>query len=407
MSYLSISWGNLLRNRRRTVSTLAAIGIGVSMIVLTNGFTDGISASLSDSLVNQIDSHLRIEHRDYKKYAITDQEKILIRDYRPLAAELMQNPHVRAVMPRVITGGLLGKDDKSTTFIGAVYDLATLRTVLPDYGKNLVAGKLLAEDDPDGVLVGETLAKSLGLSIGDDLVLLSKTVHGEQSNALVHVRGVVTFPQDKAVEQSLVVGARGKSWKDNLLDLGDGATQLLVRVDDIDNVPAVEEELNRQFAQKGLPWRVVPWYESKVYSQMVGMFNGIGGVIMLVLIMMVGMITSNALLMAFFERIREIGTLRAIGMRKMDVYQMLYTESVIVGTLGTLFGLGGGALLVLLGWYVGIPLGGMVNLDVHPTLSANSVIASVAAPIVAIVVAASIPIRAASKMSVIESLNYH
>jgi putative ABC transport system permease protein len=402
-----MSWGNLLRNRRRTVSTLAAIGIGVSMIVLTNGFTDGISASLSDSLVNQIDSHLRIEHRDYKKYAITDQEKILIKDYRPLAAELMQNPHVRAVMPRVITGGLLGKDDKSTTFVGAVYDLATLQTVLPDYGKNLVAGKLLAADDPDGVLVGKALAKSLGLSIGDDLVLLSKTVHGEQSNALVHVRGMVTFPQDQAVEQSLVVGARGKSWKDNLLDLGDGATQLLVRVDDIGNVPAVEETLNRQFAQEGLPWRVVPWYESKIYSQMVGMFNGIGSVIMLVLILMVGMITSNALLMAFFERIREIGTLRAIGMRKLDVYQMLYTESAIIGTLGTLFGLGGGALLVLLGWYVGIPLGGMVNLDVHPTLSADSVIASVAAPIVAIVVAASLPIRAASKMSVIESLNYH
>lgn len=404
--YLNLAWGNLLRNRRRTLSTLAAIAIGVSMIVITNGLTDGISASMSDSLVNQIDSHLRIEHRDYKKYSITDQEKILIKDYRSLATELMKNRHVRAVMPRVLTGGLLGKDDRSTTFLAAVYDLSTLDVVLPDYGKNLVIGELLSRDDPDGVLVGRALAKSLALNVGDDLVLLSKTVHGEQSNALVHIRGVVTFPQDLATEQSLVVGAMGMSLKDNLLDLGDGATQLLVRLDDIDNVPAVEAELNRKFESAGLPWCVVPWYESKVYSQLVGMFNGIGGTIMVVLTLMVGMITSNSLLMAFFERIREIGTLRAIGMRKLDVYQLLYYEAAMVGAIGTALGLALGALLVVLGRHVGIPLGGMVNQEVHPTLGVASVAISVIAPFVAIVAAASVPVRVVSRMSVVESLNH-
>ncbi len=405
-SYLNIAWGNLLRNRRRTLSTLAAIGTGVSMIVVTNGLVDGISRSMSDSLVNQIDAHLRVEHRDYRKFSITDQEKILIKDYRSLATALTKNPHVRTVMPRVVTGGLLGRDDRSTTFFGAVYDLSTLTKVLPDYGKNLVRGQLLSEHDSDGVLVGQALAKSLALNVGDELVLLSKTVHGEQSNALVHVRGIITFPQDQATEQSLIVGAMGRSLKDNLLDLGDAATQLLVRLDDIDNVPEVEAALNRQFEQQGLPWRVVPWYESRSYSQLVGLFNGIGRAIMLVLTLMVGMITSNSLLMAFFERIREVGTLRAIGMRKMDVYQLLYAESAVLGAIGTASGLALGALLVLLGGYAGIPLGGFVNQEVHPTLSAASIVVSVAAPLSVIVVAASFPIRAASRMSVIQALNY-
>ena len=69
------------------------------------------------------------------------------------------------------------------------------------------------------------------------------------------------------------------------------------------------------------------------------MFNGIGGLIMVILTLMVGVITSNALLMTFFERIREIGTLRAIGMQKIQVYQLLYTESAIIGVLGALAGL--------------------------------------------------------------------
>jgi putative ABC transport system permease protein len=407
MFFLEMAWHNLQRNRRRTLSTLLAIGVGVSMVVFVNGVTGGISANMSDALVNQIDGHLRIQHRDYKKYFITDQEKILIRDYRALSAEIMKNLHVRAILPRVMTVGLMGNNDKSTTFFAFASDLSTLTTVLPDYGKNLVAGQLLSESDPDGVLVGRALAKNLKLNIGDELVLLSKTVHGEDSNALLHVRGVVTFPPDEVLEQSLLFTTLGKMLKDNLLDLGDGATQLVVRIDETKNVPVVESALNRYFETRGMPWRVVPWYENEVYSRMVGMFEGISRLISMILIMMVGVVTSNALLMMFFERIREIGTLRAIGMPKSEVYRLLYTEAAIVGIGGALFGLSIGVALVMLGRHLGIPLGGIVNQVVHPVLNVSNLVVSVAAPVICIVIAAFIPIRAASRMSVIEALNYH
>lgn len=407
MMFLDIAWNNLRRNRRRTLSTLAAIAVGVSMVVFVNGVTQGISANMSDALVNQIDGHLRIQHRDYKKYFITDQEKILIRDYRVLAAEVMKNSHVQAVMPRVAMGGLMGKDDKSTTFFGFASDLTTLTTVLPDYGKNLVDGQLLSASDPDGVLVGRALAKSLKLNLGDELVLLSKTAQGENSNALVHVRGVVTFPPDEVLEQSLVFTTLGSMLKNTLLDIGDGATQLVVRIDDTKNVPAVEAELNRYFEANGMPWRVAPWYENEVYGRTVGMFDGIGRLISIILILMVGVVTSNALLMTFFERIREIGTLRAIGMNKSEVYQLLYTESAMIGFGGVLLGLAFGIALVLLGRAIGIPIGGIVNQEVHPVLNAASLLVSAAAPIICIIIVAIIPIRAATRMSVIESLSYH
>lgn len=406
MMFLDIAWNNLLRNRRRTVSTLAAIAVGVSMVVFVNSVTSGISANMSDALVNQIDGHVRIQHCDYKKYFISEQEKILIPDYRELAAAVKKNPHVRSVMPRAAMVGLMGSNNKSTTFFAFASDLATLITVLPDYGKNLVAGQLLSESDPDGVLVGRALAKNLKLNLGDELVLISKTMHGEDSNALVHVRGVVTFPPDEVLEQSLMFTTLGKMVKDNLLDLGAGATQLVVRLDDTKNVPTVEAELTRYFESHNLPYQVVPWYENGVYSRMVAMFDGISSLISVILILMVGVVTSNALLMTFFERIREIGTMRAIGMNKSDVYRLLYTESAIVGISGASIGLSIGVTLVLLGQYFGIPLGGFVNQVVHPVLEPSSLAVSVAAPIICIVIAALIPIRAATRMSVIESLGH-
>ncbi|MBI4665197.1 MAG: ABC transporter permease [Nitrospinae bacterium] len=406
MTFLKIAFGNLKRNRRRTLSTIAVICVGVSMMALTNGFTDGVTASMSGSLVNQIDGHLRIEHRDYKKYAITDQEKILIKDFRELADEVGRNPHVIAVMPRVLTGGLIGKDDKSTTFFATISSFETLSKVLPDYANNLTAGEPLLPADPDGVLIGKALAQSLALNIGDEVALLSKTVHGEQSSALAHIRGIVTFPQDPIVEQSLIVAGMGKSMKENLLDIGEGATQLLVRLDDINNVPEVAESLNRQFESQNLPWRVVPWYESKTYSQIVGMLNGINVVIMFILALMLGVITSNALLMAFFERINEIGSLRAIGMRKLEIRQLLYYEAAITGAVGTLAGLALGAALIFSASHFGVPLGSFLNQLVRPTLTAISFAASAVVPIIAIMAAATAPIRLATRMSVIESLNY-
>lgn len=407
MMYGDIAWNNLLRNRRRTLSTLAAICIGVSMIVFTNGFTNGIAAGMSDSLVNQIDGHVRIQHRDYKRDYMTDQENVLIKDSRSLVTELMKNPHVRAVMPRVMTGGLIGKDEKTTTFIGMFSDLQTLNVVLPDYGKNLVTGKLLSSDDPDGVLIGEALAKSIGAAVGDELVLLSKTIQGDQSNALVHVRGTLTFPQDYAVEQSLIIAALGKNLREHLLDIGDdAATQLVLRIDDIKNVPEVETALAGYFEKQGSPWAVLPWYESQVYARVVAMFNGIGGVIMIVLTLMVAVITSNALLMAFFERIREIGTMRAIGMRTFDVYRLLYTETAIIAGIGVVVGLAVGAALVGIGALIGVPLSGIVQQEIHPELNIKTVMVSMLVPIICIVIVAAIPIRAANRMSVVDSLHY-
>lgn len=406
MSYTAIAWNNLKRNRRRTWSTLIAIGLGTAMIVLTSAITAGITRNMSDAVVRQIDGHLHIQHRDYKKYFLTDQECILIPDAQALAAEVMAIPHVRAVMPRVALGGLVAKDDRTTTFFAFASDLATLTTVLPDYGQNLVAGSLLSKDDPGGVIVGRALAKSLGLALGDELVLLGKTVHGEDSNTLAHVRGIVSFPPDPILEQSLVFAALERPLREDLLDLGRGATQLIVLLDDIANVDEVEATLKREFARQGKPWTIVPWHDNKTYSQLVGMFNGIGRLITAILAAMVGVIASNALLMSFFERIREVRMLRAIGMPRRQVYQMLYIESAIVGAGGILLGLALGAAVVLAAAHIGIPLGGIVNQVVRPTLQAAGVALSVLAPMACILLAAALPICAASRLSVIESLNY-
>jgi putative ABC transport system permease protein len=380
--------------------------MGTALVLLTSATTGGIIGNLSDSLLRQTSGHLTIQHRDYPNYFLTDPEKILIPDPSRLRVQLSENVHVRSMMPRVVMGGLLAKDERTTAFLGFASDVETLPAVLPDYGQNLIAGQLLSEKDPGGILVGQSLARSLGLFVGDEVVLLSKTVHGEESNALAHVRGILTFPSDPVLEQSLVFTSLGKPIREDLLDLGSAATRLVVRLDDAKNVPQVEKELARRFRLEGSPWRVIPWYDDRTFSQMVGMFSGLGRLIMLILAAMVGLVTSNSLLMSFFERIREIGTLRAIGMPTRQVYRLLYTEALIVGASGIGIGTVIGGAAVAVAHHVGIPIGGIVNQLVRPTLSVAGLALSIGAPLVCILVAAFLPIRSAVRMTVIDSLNH-
>ncbi len=405
MIFMNLAWHNLLRNQTRSMATLAAITLGIAMLVFTNGFTNGISANMSDTIIKQIDGHIRIEHRDYKKFFMSDPEKIVLQDYSSLVAQLRKIPHVQAVMPRVMFGGLLGIREKNSTFIGSANELATLQQVLPDYGSHLVSGALLSETDPNGVVLGAALAESLHLNINDELVLLSKTIHGEQSNTLVHVRGTIRFPTDKLLEESLLLSSLSPAIREDLLDLGNGASQLIVRLDDTATTAETAQAIERLFAEQHLPLQVTVWYDNPSFSRIVGVFNGIGGVVMIILVLMVGIITSNALLMAFFERMREIGTLRAIGMNRFQLSLLLYLETCMLGLTGAISGLILGLAMIFITQFIGIPIG-VIGESVYPAIKLSSLLTSSLVPVFFILLAAYLPIQASKKLSVIEALNY-
>ncbi|HET7865276.1 MAG TPA: FtsX-like permease family protein [Burkholderiaceae bacterium] len=375
------------------------------MIVFTNSFTAGISTNMASSVTNQIDGHLRIQHKDFKRYFIADQERILLNGWRDVAADIGKLPHVKAVMPRLLIGGLAGKDDRTSTFFGSASELSLLDTVLPDYAIHLVDGKPLSPDDPDGVLLGESMARDLRVKVGDELVLLSKTVSGDQSSTLVHVRGITQYPSDHVAEQSLILTGLGTAVREQLLDLGDGTGQLVVRLDDPGKLPATIAAIDDMLAKRGLPWQVVPWYENALYARMVALFGGIGALVTAVLAVMVAVITSNSLLMAFFERIREIGTLRAVGMTRLNVGVLLYLESALLGCVGTGAGLLIGVVATLVLGRAGIPVG-LLGQDVRPAVQPMALAVSVLVPMACIAMAAALPIRSATRMSVIEAINH-
>jgi putative ABC transport system permease protein len=97
--------------------------------------------------------------------------------------------------------------------------------------------------------------------------------------------------------------------------------------------------------------------------------------------------------------------MRAIGMNQMQVSRLLYVESIIVAVLGTISGLLLGLILTAIANSIGIPLG-LIGQNIYPVIQPKMILISTLVPIIFIVLAAYIPIRAANKLSVVEALNY-
>ncbi|MBI2839026.1 MAG: ABC transporter permease [Acidobacteria bacterium] len=406
-TYLQIAWKNLIRSGRRTVVTLIAIVVGIAMMVFTNGFNAGMTSQWGSSLINETDGHVKIHHVDFYKFGISDREKVFIENPDGLIAELRKSSHVTAVMSRTALAGLIGRDENSTTFYGAVNDLAEIDAVLPDHGKLVVEGRPLSGEDPNGVLIGRGLARSLAAGIGDELVILSSTIQGDQSSTLVHVRGLIRVKDNPQAEQSVLLGGLSDEMRIDLLDSGAGTTELVVRLDAEQNVKQVVDSLNRSFASQGAPWIAEPWYSNRELSFLTAIFNGIGVTVTIVLSLIVSFIVSNAMLMSIFERIREVGSIRAIGADKRQIYGLFYLEYLIMTSLGGLLGLVAGALLITLGQHTGISFSDGIFAGVRPVLEIRNLLTSFLIPLAVAAGAVFFPVRSSCRMSVVDSLNYN
>lgn len=406
MFLIKLSFANVLRNRKRTVSTLVSIMFGVSVLLFTNGFNTGMSFQWADSLISQREGHIKVRHKDFVTYASSDMERIVIPDPQALIDGIRKIPQVENVMQRVVIGGLVGQEERSTVFAGWLDDLTAIDKTLPRHGREIIKGLPLSSEDPDGVVLGKSLAASIGVDVGDDLVMISKTRNGDQSFYLVHVRGLVEFKNNPKEEQLFLLGGLSPGIRDYLLEMGQGASELIVRLKDGTHVRDTTVQLNALFIKSGSPWVAVPWYENRDFRFLMNIFNGIAVVIMIVLSLIVSFIVSGSVTMSILERTREIGTMRAGGIEKKQVFGLFYSETVIMLAGGGLMGLSLGLIFVWIGQTTGITLSNGFFEGVKPVLTLKNMVYSTAVPVFASLIVTGFPVMSSCRMSIVDSLNF-
>lgn len=357
---LSLAARNLLRHKRRTALTAAALVLGIALMVLGRAWTAAMERAVVQPARDATLGHVQVFARDaaadeggnvsfimpQNNYRLLEQPHALVR--RVLAAE----PRLSAGLPRLMVGALLSSGEVSVEGILIGIDPAARAAVYP--ALELHEGRHLRPGE-NAILLNRGVARRLGVRLGDTVVALGNTADGRLAGVRLTVVGIWHVKGLEAYEWSACYTALGAVQE--LLDGGGGAGVLVFRQRDPGAPsPPVAAALNRLFEREGIGARAYTW------NEMGGPFIGgmlltrfVAGIMDVVMTIIVAAGVLNTALMSVLERTREIGTLRAVGARRSRVALIFLAEAAALALAAAVGGGLLGAGVVAFFGRVGIP----------------------------------------------------
>jgi putative ABC transport system permease protein len=341
-----IAWRNLGRSRRRTAIALAAIAIA-QLAVLT---IDGVFNARNDWMLDAVTGPLIGDAQVHAPSWREDQAPDLVidrLDERLAAVRATQG--VAQAYARIYAPALAARDvdGHAVVIVGVDSEIEAAPGGLLD---GLPASARPVERT---VLVGSTLARDAGISVGDEIAILGQRYDGSLANDLLTVGGILETPVDLINRTGIVMSLTGAQDTFGMPDMaheitirsaatGDDAAELASR---IARVPSLE-------GLEVLPWR-------QIAPEMAGAIDtaGVAGLVVLLVVFIAAAAgVANTMLMATFERRRELGMMLSLGTTPFRLVRMILAEAVALGLLGVLVGSVLGTFLVLYLGHHGISL---------------------------------------------------
>ncbi len=337
-----IALRNLRRNARRTALTLAAVAFGLAMMVFTVNLQRGEYDSMIRAAVQSQAGHVVVERPERRE---DEDPALLVEDADAVAATMRRRFPDGVVTPRLVLPALAMSTANSVgvQLEGIDPDAEARVRDLPD---KVVEGAWLGEVDPaaagEPLLVGAGLAESLGVGLGDKVVLMAQLGTGDMESRLFRVRGIFRTggaEMDGFVAFAPLDAARG------LVGDRDVATLVALHLPDPAEADAAVAALRGELAGRD-DVVVLHWREA-----LAGLFAIIevdrmsGDIMMAVIGLIVAFGVLNTLLMSVLERTREFGVLLALGLRPGRLARLVVLEGLAIGLLGAALGVLLGAAL--------------------------------------------------------------
>ncbi|MBK9029644.1 MAG: ABC transporter permease [Propionivibrio sp.] len=398
---LAFALRNVFRHRVRSAATLAAISMGVAGLILAGGFVQDIFIQLGEAVIHSQSGHIQIVRKGYREGRTRSPESYLIDQPEQLKQQLTDQPGVQLVLSRLGFTGMINNGKRDLGIIGEGVE-PSAEAQVGTYMR-YIEGRALADADSDGIVLGQGVAKSLGLKAGDRVNLVISLAQGAVNTLDFEVIGVFqSFSKDfdaRAVRIPLSAAR-------NLMDNNSAHLMVLVldKTEDTDLVLAsLQEKLGRQ------GYELASWRElSDFYDKTLQLYDRQFGVLRLIILLMVLLSVANSVNMTLFERTREFGTLLALGDRPGTVFKLIMTESALLGLIGAGLGMTLGCLAAWIISAIGIPMPPPPNANIGYTafirLVPLDVLTAGVIGFVATCLAAVMPARRVSRMQVVDAL---
>jgi putative ABC transport system permease protein len=327
--WLKFAWLNTLRNRRRSGVTVAIAALGTAAILLAGGFALFTYQGLAQISARTTGHLIVAKPEQFARDEDTPLQNGLD-DVAAVKTQLLADPDVRQVLPRVEFSGLISNGDKSTVMMAAGIDPDAEFAIKGPF-LSIKAGSVLTSDQRGQVMLGDGLARSMKAAPGTSLTLLASTTEGALNALDVTVQGVFStgIPDiDKRLVYTDVVTAQKLLVTPRVSSLG-----VFLRGMDA-TAPA-----QTRIAAANSKLAVQTWLDqASFYKSVKELYNRIFGALGLIIGVIVVFVVTNAMAMAIIERTREIGTLRALGTLPAQLTRSFALEGMLLGGAGALAG---------------------------------------------------------------------
>ncbi|MBF0565845.1 MAG: ABC transporter permease [Nitrospirae bacterium] len=473
MKNATIAIRNVSRNKRRSAMTILAITISTAAIIIFGGFIQAIVYGMQTEMA-QGSGHLQVYKRGFFDYGSGNPSLYSIDRYEEVMKLIGEDPSIKdkitVIAPMVKMYGIAGnyaKDASKTFFgIGVVPSLTRKMAKWNDYGMKLYDTdhpSPMKDDNPGGAVIGEGLARMLflcdelkikgcpkglpnGPSTGKpaekpnrdfsflpELSETDKSLKGHDGAATGETGpkldllaatasgapNVVSIGVLKAINQGF------KELDDNYVEMhlstaqrlvygrGSGrATGIIIQLAHTGDLPGVKSRLYELFSDHKLDLEVKDCYQLNPFNvQAISMFDSIFTFISVIMGVIVLFTIVNTMTMSVMERVNEIGTIRALGLRRAGVLRLFLMEGMALGVIGATFGT---LLACLVGYAVNsfgltwVPPGNSepVYLIVLPFVNPLLIPVTLAAMVAVSALSALVPARRASRMAVVDALRH-
>jgi len=324
----TLAWRNVWRNRRRTLVILLAIAFGIWSMVTLAAIMRGMIEQQVDNTINNLTGHIQVHAVGYRDDPSIDNSML---SPGPSMLKVLRSEDVRAWATRVRVPAVVASERESTgvTLVGID---PKAEQGLSFIAKAVTEGRYLQSPGDQGLLLGRKLAERLETSLGKRVVLMSQDIDNEIADRGFRVTGIFDAKME-ATETGFVFV--GRTLAQEMLKLGARVSELALVVEDRQDLDAILERLAN--AAQGLD--VQPWTKLEPLLVLtVKMYDATMLIwfVVVFLAMCFGLV--NTLLMAVFERTREIGLFQALGMRPRFILSQVMLESLTLLLTGLVIG---------------------------------------------------------------------
>ncbi len=405
--YFKLAWRNIWRHRRRTVIIALAMGLSLGMMMWYDGLMDGFNDAIAGNAVRVLGGNVQVHAEGYREKVDSNPLLPLADDSAIINAALAQ-PDVIAAARRIQTGGLVSNSEGafSLNIIGIEPEAEAPVSLIAEH---VVQGRYLDAADEDAILIGKGLADALALNIGDRITMVGSDVHKQNRQRTMTVIGIYDIGIPSMEKATLYISlAEAQS----LFNLNGQSTEVQITLKKVGTEANVVAALS-----SALPgYEVESWANN--YPELgnaVGRKNIVMDIFSVIIVAIAGIGILNLLMMAIYERTREIGLLGAMGLKPGEIATTFILEGALIGVVGVLVGVAMGLSINISLMQVGMDYSqfagitdymALISGRIYPTLGVSKLFTRATIMLVIAALAALVPAMIASRREPSEALHH-